>query len=271
MNAYLDMAHQRIAGSEWESRLELARIRLQLSPQVNHYDMAARMLSAMRPRPLSGSNRSLLDGYAMVLSASTGSQEETLGKLRGWLPGASSGERLEIARLLERRASAARSELDRRRLGEPLGRVVEDRGAFAMGGERAEAAILGVRSLQLTGRGREAVEEALDGLPSPGNRAEPETERARARIELELGRTDAGLGRLDRLAGAYREGSPGWWRARLELASGCLWAGRKGQAAEVLDAAAVLYPERGDAAIGEVWEALRARAGRGSPRREKKG
>jgi tetratricopeptide (TPR) repeat protein len=264
LESYLNIISVQCIDPGARSRLELARIRYQMSPHVNQWDMAKGMIEFMVPRPLSGEDRSLLDGYAMALAGSTGRLEDALGRLRGWLPEAGPGVRLEVARLLERRAGSSRSELDRRRLGDLLGRTVGDATVYETVEDRLEARVMGARAWELRGD-RERAAAALDALP-PGRMA-PRAERVRAGVELDLGRTAAGLERLDRLSGTYREGSDGWWLARLELAAACLGSGHGEKAAAVLDAAAVLYPDRDDPELSKALGLLQERARKTKPRR----
>lgn len=263
LRTYLGKCAEAARRSEQKAAVELARLRLEISPAVRPPDSSTTVLARLRAMPLTGPQRRRSEWAQVALEARRGRYAEAAGHARAWRDRALAEERLECARWFDRAAIRAGSDLERRRFGELAYLMLEgvDGGNSGQSGTMStEAGILKARARAFRGGPTTARRELAElGL-------EPS---ALARGDLALAaETLRALGELAEARSFYQElgkrsaeGTRDWFAARLGIAR-CHEAGDHRRAArQVIEATQLLHPDLGGDRLRAQFERLRNKLG----------
>ena len=234
-----------------QMELDLCRARLELTPSVGHPDVTRSLCESI----IAGANlvehRDRARRLRIAALAELGRFVDAEGDSRSELSQASPAALLELARLLDRSASATDSDLVRRRVGH-LMRIlvshVREHMAELPAASRDEARLCEIRALLFSG----SYEEARRAL---GTWAVPADSLSGDMLD-DLADTYVRLDAFPMAVDVYRmrvqQGRPGslpWFRARYGLALAYYRSGKHEEARRLIDATAILHPELGGGSL----------------------
>jgi hypothetical protein len=167
---------------------------------------------------------------------------------------------VEAARLVDRLAPLAPSDLARRRHGSVIQRLCESPGAPAAW----ERDLLNARGHAYRGDPGQA-REILQQLGIRVGTLPASRQAALAEALHLLGDHDQALQIERSLASRAQPGSATWFQARLRLALGYIAAGQPAPAARLIEATTILYPEPPDPFLASWMRQIAARVGLEGP------
>jgi hypothetical protein len=263
----------RIARGEAETiELSLALARMNLVPTVGHPQSAvalSQQIQRMNLTPLERYRARLLYTIAQCQVGRYVEAEREAQTHVSWAEPAARETFLDAVRLLDRSAASSEMDLPQRRFGMVLRLLIQPvlRDAEAdsdnekwTADQRSELQLRLARSLLFLGDDRGA-RMALRGWPGPPRSAGDAQLRDLADTYNRLEAYELAID-VERLrAKGLTTGSPTWFDARYGLALAYFHAGRQKEAAQLIDATAILHPELGGGALQKKFIRLRQRLG----------
>ncbi len=259
--SYLDQALAEARTPAQQAEIELARARLELTPEIGDLNAARQILKRWRARPLAEEPRKRLNLLHVAVLLREGQYAEAMTEARQVIATARPDALLEQARLLDRLAGASRSDLLARRCGDIL-RITLDRlqrdAATLSPRERVETQLRLVRAQFYRGDAA-AARRALDREAIPPESLNIELLLLLADTQLQLDAVDAAAATYRVLANRSRAGTLPWFEARYGLALTFERTGQPRPAQQIIDATALLHPDLGGGELRARFERLRQR------------
>ena len=243
------------------AELSLAGATLDLIPGLEHPEQARRAVDPLVAAAPSTALQARARLIRAVAQAEAGRYLDAERDARDALPVATAADLLTAARLLDRFATAADTDLVRRRVG-TMTRSIADRTLDSSGSltpaETYEANLRRVRSALHRGEVGPA-RALLRSWSGPNDPPDNDTLRDLADTYARLDDADAASDAYRLLMGRCSAGTPPWFDARLGLATALAQSGRVDQARQLVEATAILHAGLGGGTLKARFERLRGR------------
>jgi hypothetical protein len=261
-------ANLKLARSETdEVELSLAEARLDLLPIVGQPQRALTRAERLLRMNLTAPQRYRTRLYALIAQAQLGryvAAEREAQVHTSWAERSAREAFLDAVRLLDLSAAASEMDLPQRRYGMVLRLLVQpsvqDDDEKWTADQRAELKLRLIRAFLFLGDDRGA-RGALRDWTGPPRSAGDDLLRDLADAYNRLEAYELALDVQRLRARNLPAGSPSWFDARYGLALANFHAGRQKEAAQLIDATAILHPELGGGSIQKKFIKLRQRLG----------
>jgi tetratricopeptide (TPR) repeat protein len=260
---HLDDAFKETRDPVQRMEIELEQAVLDLTPGAGDPDEALKLCERLAQDAPRADLRERGNLLRIVALAEKGRYADAERRLRESAPGGSARDLLPAARLLDRFASAADSDLVRRRIGPLMGLAVGGllaRPSALKPAEAMEARLCQARGL-LFGGDPDAARKAVESWPTTSDPVPTELLHDLADLYTQVGASSLAVDAYRLLMKRSRPGSIPWFDARLGLAQSYAQAGQPAAARQLIDATAILHPDLGGSALRERFERLRQRLG----------
>ncbi len=258
---FLDGATAEAGDSPDRAVLDLRRARLDLTPSVGRPEAALsaceRALRTANRTDLAPLARRLRIAALAQLARTVDAETEARAEARRGSP----ADLLDLARLIDRAASASDADLPRRRAGTLIRTLIDPLSANPTTlppAIRTEVTLRRIRALMLSGdpdSARVAMADTELNLGTLDDRQLADLASAAAQLGLPARASDA----YRRLARRFPAGSLPWLSARFGLALAYSQSQKTREARQLIDGTAILHPDLGGADLRNRFEQLRER------------
>ncbi|WP_406695370.1 hypothetical protein V5E97_30535 [Singulisphaera sp. Ch08] len=259
--SFLNASYTQCQNDTQRAAINLALVRLELTPEVGQADEARRLCDSIQRSASQAEQRDRARRLQMIAVAELNHFLEAEQAARAELKLSQPADLLETARLIDLVASESSSDLRVRRFGLInrllLAGILERQGELSQAQLR-EAKLRQTRAWLFIGdeaRARASITAEWGTPPSLDDR-----------ILKDMADTYIRLGAFDLAADVQRlrsrnavTGSPAWFESRYGVALANYRAGKNQEAAKLIDATAILHPELGGGDLHDKFVHLRAR------------